>query len=140
MGQLDGHCLCGKAAYTCAGEPVTTFICHCRDCQRASGSAFSVVIGVARADLHLTGDTIASVTTVGEDTKQAVVRQFCAGCGSPLISLPEATPDLAFIKAGTLNDTSWVEPEMEIWGRSSHKYVVKDEGHRGVFERSVPLD
>ncbi|HWF53917.1 MAG TPA: GFA family protein [Solirubrobacteraceae bacterium] len=140
MGQLDGHCLCGNISYTCSEEPVTTFLCHCTDCQRGSGSAFSVVIGVDLDALTVTGDTLGSYTTVGEDTKQEVVRQFCTNCGSPLISLPEATPDMAFIKGGTLNDHSWLEPEMELWARSAHPYVPHDEENRGVFERSVPFD
>lgn len=140
MGQLDGHCLCGKSTYTCDGEPVTTFLCHCTDCQRGSGSAFSIVVGVDRDALHMAGDRIGSYTTVGEDTKEEVVRQFCAACGSPLVSLPEATPDMAFIKAGTLDDRSWLEPEMEIWSRSAHPYVTHDEEARGVFARSVPFD
>ena len=47
-------------------------------------------------------------------------------------------PDLAFIKAGTLDDTSWLEPEMEIWCESAQKWVTFDEENRGQFPRSVP--
>jgi hypothetical protein len=138
MGNLDGHCLCGKTSYVCAGEAMTTLLCHCTDCQRQTGSAFSIVVGVARDTLKIDGP-VGSFTTTGEDTEGVVERQFCTACGSPIVSLPEATPDVAFIKAGTLNDKSWLAPEMEIWKRSAHPYVVFDEDKRGVFERSVPL-
>jgi hypothetical protein len=140
MGQLDGHCLCGKVTYSCDGEPMATLLCHCTDCQRQTGTAFSIVVGVERDALAITGATLKSFTTVGEDTKQEVERQFCSACGSPIVSLPAATPDLAFIKAGTLNDRSWLEPEMEMWARSAHPYVTFDEEARGVFARSVPFD
>jgi hypothetical protein len=138
MGQLDGHCLCGKVTYHCEGEPMATILCHCTDCQRQTGTAFSIVVGVERETFHVDGPT-GSYTTIGEDTKEAVVRQFCSACGSPIVSLPDATPDLAFIKAGTLDDRSWLEPEMELWARSAQPYVAFDEDARGVFQRSVPL-
>ena len=138
MGHLDGHCLCGSVTYHCEGEPMATLLCHCTDCQRQTGTAFSIVVGVERDTLHIDGP-IGSYTTIGEDTQEAVHRQFCSACGSPIVSLPDATPDLAFIKAGTLDDRSWLEPEMEIWARSAHPYVAFDEEARGVFQRSVPL-
>jgi hypothetical protein len=138
MGQLDGHCLCGQVTYRCDGEPMATLLCHCTDCQRQTGTAFSIVVGVERDQFHVEGP-IGSYTTIGEDTHEAVQRQFCSGCGSPIVSLPDATPDLAFIKAGTLDDRSWLEPEMELWARSAHPYVSFDEEARGVFQRSVPL-
>lgn len=139
MGQLDGQCLCGKVTYQCDAEPMATLLCHCTDCQRQTGTAFSIVVGVERDALHVDGDTVSSFTTVGEDTGEAVHRQFCTACGSPIVSLPDATPDLAFIKAGTLNDRSWLEPEMEIWCRSAHPYVTFDDELRGQFARSVPI-
>jgi hypothetical protein len=138
MGQLDGRCLCGKVTYHCDGEPMATLLCHCTDCQRQTGTAFSIVVGVEREALHVDG-AVSSFTTVGEDTGEAVHRQFCTACGSPIVSLPDATPDLAFIKAGTLNDRSWLEPEMEIWCRSAHPYVTFDDELRGQFARSVPI-
>jgi hypothetical protein len=138
MGQLDGHCLCGKVTYTCDGEPMATLLCHCDDCQRQTGSAFSIVVGVERSSLQIDGP-LGEFTTTGEDTEENVRRQFCSSCGSPIVSLPDATPDLAFIKAGTLNDRSWLAPEMEIWAGSKHPYVATDDENRGVFERSVPL-
>jgi hypothetical protein len=138
MSQLDGHCLCGNVSYHCDGESMVTLLCHCTDCQRQTGTAFSIVVGVERDALQIEGDSIGSFTTVGEDTKEEVERQFCSACGSPIVSLPAATPDLAFIKAGTLDDTSWLEPEMELWCRSAHPYVTFDEEIRGQFARSVP--
>jgi hypothetical protein len=139
MGQLDGHCLCGNVSYTCNGEAMATMLCHCTDCQHQTGTAFSIVVGVERDSLEIKGDSLSSFTTIGEDTEQAVERQFCSACGSPIVSLPDATPDLAFIKAGTLDDRSWLEPEMEIWARSAHPYVEFDDEARGVFQRSVPI-
>jgi hypothetical protein len=139
MSALDGRCLCGAVTYTCAAEPLTTAICHCTECQRQSGTAFSILVGVAREDLQVSGD-LATFTTVGDDSGQPVARQFCPGCGSPIVSLPEMTPDLAFIKAGTLDDVSALEPELEVWCQSAQPWVALDNEERGYFPRGLDLD
>ena len=43
---IEGGCLCGSIRYTCDAEPALTANCHCKHCQRQSGSAFSTIIGV----------------------------------------------------------------------------------------------
>jgi hypothetical protein len=139
MGQLDGHCLCGKVTYHCDGEPMATLLCHCTDCQRQTGTAFSIVVGVEREALHVDGP-LGEYTTIGEETHEPTHRHFCSACGSPIVTLPEATPDLAWIKAGTLDDASWLEPEMEIWARSKHPYMAPDEDNRGVFAGHPAFD
>ncbi|CAI6333168.1 unnamed protein product [Periconia digitata] len=40
MAVYKGSCLCGAITYTLTGEPVTTVLCHCRNCQKSSGSSF----------------------------------------------------------------------------------------------------
>jgi hypothetical protein len=126
MGKLDGRCLCGAVTYSCEAEPAFTALCHCRDCQRQSGAAFSIIVGVPRAELELTGD-LSTYATVGEDHGRETQRQFCSGCGSPILSLSEGMPDVAFIKAGTLDDTSWLEPQIEVWGKSAQPWVEQVE-------------
>ena len=105
--QLDGHCLCGSVTYRCDAEPEMTLVCHCEDCQRQTGSTFSILVGVPRAALHLDDDKLAKHLTLGTDTGKERQRRFCSKCGSPIVSLLAEHPDLAFIKAGTLNDRSW---------------------------------
>ena len=120
---LHGHCLCGSVTYSCDAEPVVTGICHRTDCQRQTGTAFSVVIAVPADRLEVRGDTLRVYPTVGEDHGTRTNRHFCAACGSPVVSRIEALPELAFIKAGTLDDTSRLEPTIEWWGRSAQAWV-----------------
>ena len=142
MSKFDGHCMCGNISYVVdeGTEPLATVVCHCSICQRQSGAPFSLNVVVADAAFHVSGDTLGEFETTSEETQTPVQRQYCTNCGSPIVSLPAATPDLAFIKAGTLDDRSWLEPEMEIWCRSAHPYVTIDDEARGAFPRSVPLD
>lgn len=46
-GELTGGCACGAIRYKCSEKPIVELICHCRDCQRASGGAISAVMLVA---------------------------------------------------------------------------------------------
>lgn len=138
MISLEGSCLCGSVTYTCDGEPVLTAICHCTDCQKQTGSAFSIILGVRRDELHVSGDSLASVTTIGSDTQLPASRQFCSKCGSPIMSLSETTPDLALIKAGTLHDRSWLDPKIEVWCNSAQPWVRHESQTRRCFARGIP--
>lgn len=141
MGKLDGHCLCGAITYTCTmEEPVLTGICHCTDCQRQSGTAFSAIVGVPRAALQISGDTPKVFDTTGEDRGAITHRHFCGNCGSPIMSVIDEMPDMAFIKAGTLTDASWLEPQMEVWTHSSQPWALGTDRHdRQYFERGPVL-
>src|SRR5262245_46515621 len=134
MGKLDGHCLCGNVTYACdeGVDPAFVAVCHCADCQRQTGTAFSVVVGVPSDTFHVTGDTLASVTTVGELHGKDSVRNFCSACGSPIYTDSGGLPGVAIIKAGTLDDTSWLEPQFEVWGRSAQPWVEAVEGRPRV--------
>ena len=48
---IKGGCLCGQVRYTANAEPAFTGVCHCKNCQKQAGSAFSIVVAanIARA-------------------------------------------------------------------------------------------
>ena len=119
---ITGRCLCGSVTYRAETEPVIQAVCHCTDCQHQTGTAFSVVVGVARSALTVEGSTLASFTTTGEEHGTDTQRHFCSACGSPIVSFVEAMPDLAFLKAGTLDDAAWIEPVVEVWSRSAQPW------------------
>src|SRR6266496_3016521 len=127
MPNLDGSCLCGGVTYGCDAEPIVTAVCHCSACQKQTGTSLSVVVGVPRDALHIEGDSLSSFTTVGTDSGKETARHFCSTCGSPIASFADEMPQLAFIKAGTLEDRSWLEPAMHVWCDSAQPWVALDE-------------
>ena len=82
-GLLDGRCLCGRLTYRCDGEPLVTVVCHCKDCQRQTGSAFSIFVVVPRPTLHVAGDTLATYVTVGADSGEERQRQSARSAVRP---------------------------------------------------------
>ena len=122
MGKIQGGCLCGAVRYQAAGEPVMVAICQCTHCQRQSGGAYSVNVGIAKGSLQFSGDQ----PTTYEDRGSSglpVHRRFCARCGSPIFSQVDSSPQLDWLKAGTLDDTSWVQPQLAVWCGSAQPWV-----------------
>jgi hypothetical protein len=95
------------------------------NCQKQSGSAFSVNIGVAKADLTVTGD-LQLYADHGESGR-AVPRWFCPSCGSPIFTEIEADPGVAILKAGTLDDASGVQPQRHIFCASRQDWLALPE-------------
>jgi len=120
--KIQGGCLCGAVRYTCTAEPLMTAICQCSHCRRQSGGAFSVNVGIPKGSLQLTSGRPATLEDKG-DSGLPVHRRFCAACGSPIVSEVEATPTIDWLKAGTLDDTSWVQPQASVWYRLVQPWV-----------------
>ena len=130
---ITGRCLCGGVTYTADADPVVQAVCHCTDCQRQTGSPFSVFVGVPRAAFNVEGSTLASFATTGEDHGGDTERSFCSACGSPLFSVAAAASEVAYLKAGSLDDASWVQPVVEVWTSSAQPWTP-------TFETTAKLE
>jgi len=127
MPKISGHCLCGSVKYSCDEPPLMTAVCHCENCQRQTGTAFSVIVGVPAGSIVFENDdTLAEYVDHGESGR-AVRRQFCKNCGSPIVSILESALGLDIIKAGTLNDKSWLKPTTQFWCDTAQPWVELDE-------------
>jgi len=77
-------------------------VCHCRDCQSASGSGGVPVLGVPKTSFTFSGPVKQSRTTGGSG--HPAIRNFCSECGSQLFGTPESAPELVTIYVGGLDD------------------------------------
>ena|SRR5690348_14822844 len=121
MVQITGGCLCGKVRYSGNAEPVFVGVCHCRDCQKFTGSAFAVVIGVPEAAISVQG-RVATYRKPG-DSGKPIERRFCPECGASIADAAEALPGVMMLGAGTLDDASWVKPGAQIYCDSAQPWV-----------------
>ena len=103
-----GRCLCGEVRYESAGPALFSAICHCRDCQRASGSGGVPVLGVPKSSFSFSGPVKQSRSRGGSG--QMAVRNFCSECGSLLFGTPESAPEMVTIYAGSLDDAAAFSP------------------------------
>ncbi len=126
MNKIQGACLCGDIRYATTAEPVVVALCHCTHCQRQSGAAFSVNVGVPKGSLTFTRGRPQVYADTGS-SGQPVYRHFCGRCGSPILSDVVSRPTLDWVKAGTLDDTSWLRPTLAIWCDSAQAWVEQPE-------------
>lgn len=115
MQKISGKCLCGSIEYATDAEPVFSIICHCDDCQRQTGTAFSMTVGVPKATVVFKNEDKLKEYVGESSSGNPVRRKFCQDCGSPIISMIAMAPDMYMIKAGTLNDKSWLKPTHQFW-------------------------
>jgi hypothetical protein len=81
--KLTGGCACGNIRYECSERPIVQLICHCRDCQRASGSAYVAALFVPSDRLTFTGEESKFHEVKGASGRR-LQRGFCSECGSPV--------------------------------------------------------
>ena len=124
---LSGECLCGEIRYECSAEPIAAYLCHCHDCQRASGGPYAACTMVARDAFELISGKTVKFERPG-DSGQLVIREFCGRCGSQLFSHSPARPDWIVIRSGTLDDSSPTAPMLHIWTASALGWALPDDG------------
>jgi hypothetical protein len=137
MKQRIGSCLCGSVRYQAEADPAFVAFCHCRDCQKATGGAYSANVAVPAELLTVEGPLRTHQATGGSGAP--LVRSFCGECGSPII-IKGGGPltGLSLIQAGTLADPSWVEPGVHIFCASAQPWDVMP-GNAPCFPEAPPL-
>ena len=115
-----GGCQCGKIRYTVSEKPLVFYFCHCTECQRHTSSAFGQSLRVAASAVEVDGDV--AITT--RNSASGTIREglFCPDCGVRLIHRSNGNPHYVNIKAGTLDDTSWLVPAGHIWMKSKQPW------------------
>ena len=118
---FSGGCACGAIRYQAEGEPLFSLNCHCRDCQRETGSAFAPILAVLRATFTLTRGR-PRYFELTADSGQTTTRAFCPECGSRLFGQPGSRPDIVTIRVGSLDDPSAFRPNRDIFTASAQPW------------------
>jgi hypothetical protein len=102
-----GGCLCGALRYTTRGNPLRVTICHCKFCQRATGSACMVEPIFEKTSLEIASGTPAIYAMISAGSGKQVTIHFCATCGTKLFLAFERFPEIFGVYAGTFEDPNW---------------------------------
>jgi hypothetical protein len=121
-----GGCQCGAVRYVLTTEPIRTVACHCKECQRQSGSAFGMSMIVPEKSLTVTGPVKHFTRIAASGNQNTGV--FCPECGVRIYQIPHFISDALVLKPGTLDDTSWVRPTHFVWMKSRQGWVPVPEG------------
>ena len=115
-------CRCGALQATCSGDPVRISVCHCLDCQRRSGSAFSAQARWPDDQVTLTG-TPTEWSTTGDSGRSATFL-FCPTCGGTIAYVIEALPGLTAIPLGCFADPHFPTPAFSVYEDRKHAWVT----------------
>jgi hypothetical protein len=130
---MEGGCACGAIRYRLEVQPLAVHCCHCRSCQRETGSAFALNALVETAHVDVTqGEPVAIDTPSDSGKGQQIVR--CADCEVTLWSHYGGMGErAAFVRVGTLDDPDACPPQVHIFTRSKQRWVVLPE-NAAAFE------
>ena len=118
---IEGGCRCGAVRFKAEGEPAHHAVCHCRDCQMASGAPMVAWLAMPSEGFAVTRGEVASYTAPSGST-----RQFCAQCGTPLFFVNEAVlPGIVDIQSVTLDDPDNESPQAQIQTAERRAWVEK---------------
>lgn len=132
----SGQCLCGDVKIAVHGVPVRMAQCHCKDCQRASGTGHVSNAIFNDTDVTVTGET--KSFTVTTDNGNAYSRHFCPTCGARMFGTNTGRPGMVVVHVGILDDTSWFEPEVVLYTRTRpHWDLITDAVP--TFETAPPM-
>ena len=112
MQRHSGSCLCGAVTFEVMGNFDSFYLCHCKYCQKDSGSAHGANLFATSAQLRwLTGDTLVNQFTLAGSRHS---KSFCQHCGS---ALPGTQLDgsLVVVPAGSLDSPVSMRPTAHLF-------------------------
>ena len=121
----SGGCLCGAVKFE-FDKPnlISAHHCHCIDCQKSTGSGKATVLVLPSNAIKMEGELKFHTTTT--ISGRNMNRGFCRECGSPVLSFIEEMPEVKFVKAGSLDDSSWLKIDSNFFSSSAHAWSPID--------------
>jgi hypothetical protein len=126
MSALSGGCGCGAVRYSLASAPMFVHCCHCRDCQRQTGSAFVLNALIETDRILLESGTLQCVPLPTDSGRPHDVYR-CAACQVALWSDYGRRAGLRFLRVGTLDDPTALTPDVHIFTRSKLPWIALPE-------------
>ncbi len=111
---LTGGCQCGAARYEIAGPILSRYVCHCRECQKQSASAFGISIGVRSADVRLIQGKLLRWSR-RTDSGRTLHCFFCSACGTRVWHGDQDTESEISVKGGSLDEPVDLSGAIHIW-------------------------
>jgi hypothetical protein len=125
--EIEGGCYCGAVRFKAEGDAVFKGQCHCRECQYIAGGAPNMVMGMPGTGFSYTKGKPKQFQR--SDLDNPVTREFCADCGTHLVSLTSMVPGVALLKVGSLDDPAVFEgPQMAIFTCDKQSFHQVPEG------------
>jgi hypothetical protein len=124
---LEGGCSCGAVRYRLKSAPMFVHCCHCRDCQRQTGSAFVLNALIETDRIEQLSGKLEPISMPTDSGRPHDIHR-CPVCWTALWSDYGRRPRLRFVRVGTLDDASALPPDVHIFVRSKLPWIALPEG------------
>ncbi len=136
---VAGGCRCGEVRYELAVSQLpAVYCCHCRYCQTSSGSSFSEQ-ALMMTDAIIAAGPVITYALSREDSATST-QYLCGTCHTRLWNVNSKYPMLAALRAGTLDESEHLSPEMHIWTKRKQPWIVIDPAIASFAENAPPAD
>jgi hypothetical protein len=115
-------CRCGQLRVEASGDPVRVSVCHCLNCQKRSGSAFTAQARWPDSQISIVGER-KTWSQVGDSGRRADFH-FCPECGSTMAFVIEALPGLTAVPIGAFADPDFPAPKFSVYEERMHKWTA----------------
>ncbi len=122
--EREGGCACGRVSYRLAAPPLFVNCCHCRSCQRQTGSAFVMNAIVEASAVSTLAGALAPPTRVPTDSGRPHDIYRCPDCATALWSDYGGRRRLFFVRVGTLDQPDALVPDAHIYVRSKLPWIT----------------
>ena len=123
MSVRRASCRCGQLTASCTGEPVRISVCHCLDCQKRTGSAFSAQARWPADQVAIEGGS--KTWAHSADSGNRITHHFCPECGSTVhYSIDGKFDGLIAIPLGAFADPHFPAPKFSVWEVRKHEWVA----------------
>jgi hypothetical protein len=122
MASRTASCHCRQLRLNCEGEPTKISMCHCLDCQRRTGSLFSIAVFYAREQIEIAAGDVRSYQRASA-SGYPVTFHFCVQCGSNLYWEPARMPHLIGVAVGGFEDPDFPAPAQAVWTQNRHRWL-----------------
>ena len=118
--KLSGGCACGAVRYESSAEIEFSFNCHCRKCQRATGTGHASAFALPAGEVKIHGEI--KEFAAPSDNGATTYAGFCPLCGSPVCSRTERFPERIYLHVATLDDPSGFTPQFVVYEEMAHPW------------------
>jgi len=125
--RLEGGCACGAVRYRLVCAPMFVHCCHCRDCQRQTGSAFVLNALIETDNISIVAGEPGPVAVPADSGKPHLIYR-CPACQIAVWSEYGGRSALRFVRVGTLDDPAALPPDVHIYVRSKLPWITLPEG------------
>jgi hypothetical protein len=140
----EGRCLCGDVTYKTLADPLRVTVCHCRFCQRFTGSSYLVEPIFRKQDVVFEGACARKYEHHSDSSGKRVTLNFCGRCGTTLCLDLERFADILGLCGGTFDDPNWFDlapgTYRHIFVRSAQRGVILPAGVDLYERHALQLD